>query len=60
MEASSRSVLDLRLRQLKLALRVGKHLLRALQIVAGDKILDIRHEHEEKEDQRKGGHHVGV
>ena len=32
----------------------------ALLDTTGDKILDIRHEHEEKEDKRDCAHHVGV
>ncbi len=53
-------VLHLRLRQRKLALRVGQHLLRALQVVAGDKILYVGDEHQEKQNKREGGHHVRI
>ena len=31
-----------------------------LQVVAGDEVLDIRDEHQEKEDKRDRAHHVGV
>ena len=40
--------------------RLGEHLLRVLQVVAGDEVLDIAQQHQEKEDQRHGRHHVGV
>ena len=39
---------------------ITQELLRVLQIVAGDKVLDVADEHEEEQDQRHRAHHIGV
>ena len=41
-------IVQLRLRRADLRARVRKHLLSILQVVAGDEVLDIRDEHQEK------------
>ncbi len=53
-------IVQLRLRRADLRARVRKHLLSILQVVAGDEVLDIRDEHQEKRIKRDRAHHVGV
>ena len=44
----------------QLQLRAAEELLRVLQVVARDQVLDVREEHQKKEDQGHGGHHVRI